>query len=174
MVGYGIIWVTITFLQCIIQKGTLQRILPGPQSNDWYRVSSALSFIGRVHIGARALLDINLVWLYRSALAYPSGEEEPEGGGGGILIVQIISTCLRFVKGGGWSAACGRDPEKLYQLANPLILERHDFDPKKRWYRATCDSDSPIGWHFKLLRSWRKISNSGCCHFNAQRCKLSC
>ncbi len=44
---------------------------------------SPLSFIGGVHIGARALLDINLIWS-----AYPSGEE------GVILLVQIISKGL--------------------------------------------------------------------------------
>jgi hypothetical protein len=40
--------------------------------------------IGGVHIGARALLDINLIWLAIS-LAHPSGEE-----GGDILLVQMI------------------------------------------------------------------------------------
>ncbi len=59
-------------------------------------VSSALSFIGGVHIGARVLLDINWYSLAIS-LAYRSEEE------GGILLVQMISTRLRcaYRKGGG-------------------------------------------------------------------------
>jgi hypothetical protein len=57
------------------------------------RVSSALSLIGGVHIGARALLDIDKVWPYRSP----------------ILLVHIISTCLlgAYWKVGRGSAPCG-------------------------------------------------------------------
>ncbi len=69
------------------------------QSNELARGNTELvqhfhSFIGGVHIGARALLDINLYGLAIS-LAYPSGSI---GGS-----VQIISTCLRYGKkrGGG-------------------------------------------------------------------------
>jgi hypothetical protein len=51
-------------------------------------VSSALSLIGGVHIGARArCFTFNLYGL-AILLAYPSGEE------GGILLIQIISTYL--------------------------------------------------------------------------------
>jgi hypothetical protein len=45
--------------------------------------------MGGVHIGAIALLDINLYGLAIS-LAYPSEEE------GGILLVQMIPNCLRY------------------------------------------------------------------------------
>jgi hypothetical protein len=51
-------------------------------------VSSALSFIGRVRIGARVLLDINLIGFGYIASLF-------QWGGGGILLIQIISTCLR-------------------------------------------------------------------------------
>ncbi len=44
--------------------------------------------MGGVHIGARAVLDINLYDLAIS-LAYPIGEE------GGILLIYMISTCNR-------------------------------------------------------------------------------
>ncbi len=62
---------------------------------DW--VSSAL----RSHRGKGAnSIDTCMIWLYRS---YPRGEE------GGILIVQMISTCLRgeYKNGRGESAPWG-------------------------------------------------------------------
>jgi len=75
-----------------------------------------------VYIGARALLDINGNGLAIS-LAYPSGEE------GGILIVQMISTCLRGTlrKRERKSAPCGADlhppPSKhLWRITFGLIL----------------------------------------------------
>jgi hypothetical protein len=46
------------------------------------------SLIGGVHIGARAVLDINLIWL--DSIARLS-----QWGGGGALLVQMTSTCLR-------------------------------------------------------------------------------
>ncbi len=53
--------------------------------------SSALSFIGKVHIGAGALLDINLIWFGHIARL-------SQWGGGDILLGQKISTCLRYAK----------------------------------------------------------------------------
>ncbi len=50
-----------------------------PQKNDWYRllsdhwVSSALSLKGGVYIGARALLDINLIWVWHYRSPIPVG-----------------------------------------------------------------------------------------------------
>ncbi len=49
------------------------------------RVSSVLSFIGGIHIVARALHVLNLIWFVES-LAYPSGED------GVNFLVQIIFT----------------------------------------------------------------------------------
>jgi hypothetical protein len=44
------------------------------QSNELTRVSSALSFIGGVHIGARALLDPKLIWfVYHTRLSQCGG-----------------------------------------------------------------------------------------------------
>jgi hypothetical protein len=43
--------------------------------------------LGGVHIGARALLDINLIWFDMARLSQ-------WGGGGCFLLVQMISTCL--------------------------------------------------------------------------------
>jgi hypothetical protein len=51
-------------------------------------VSSALLSIGKVHIGARALLDINLIWFGYSACL-------SQWGVGGNLLVQMISSCRR-------------------------------------------------------------------------------
>ncbi len=45
-----------------------------------------------VNIGAGALLDINLIWF--DCIARIS-----QCGGGGILLIQIISTCLRCARG---------------------------------------------------------------------------
>jgi hypothetical protein len=68
-------------------------------------------FEGGVHIGAKALLDINLiptpytVWLYRSP---------------GILLIQRISTCLRYanervgVRGGGQHSVRKADIERYF------------------------------------------------------------
>jgi len=41
-----------------------KRVFPkvNPQSNELTRVSSALSFTGGAYIGAKLLLDINLIW----------------------------------------------------------------------------------------------------------------
>ncbi len=50
---------------------------------------SALSFIGGVHIGARALHVLNLIW-FGYGFAYPSGEE------GGNFLVHMVYTCLRY------------------------------------------------------------------------------
>jgi hypothetical protein len=69
-----------------------------PQSTElstvpW--VSSALSFIGGVHFGARALHVLNLIWFgYIARLSQ---------WGGGNLLVQMISTCRpsRRGRGGG-------------------------------------------------------------------------
>jgi hypothetical protein len=47
-----------------------------------------ISLEGGAHIGARALLDIELIW-YGYIARLSSGEE------GDILLVQMISTCLR-------------------------------------------------------------------------------
>ena len=68
------------------------------------RVISALSFIGRVHISARALLDINLIWSgFNITLAYSRGEK------GDILLVPmdyyLPSLCLDKVEGGGEGSA---------------------------------------------------------------------
>ncbi len=53
------------------------------------RVKSALSFIGEVHIGVRALNVLNLIWFgYIARLS--------QWGGGGNFLVQMISTCLRY------------------------------------------------------------------------------
>jgi hypothetical protein len=53
-------------------------------------LSSALSFIGVVHIGARALHVLNLIWF-----------------GTGNFLVQMIFTCRRYVqRKGGRSAPC--------------------------------------------------------------------
>ncbi len=48
-------------------------------------------------MGARALFDINLKFLYglATSLDYPSVDDED------ILLVQVISTCLRYAKEGG-------------------------------------------------------------------------
>jgi hypothetical protein len=61
-------------------------------------LSSALSVIGGVHIGAKALHVLNLIWLALS-LSYPSGEE------GGNFLVQMISTCVPSREGGAWGSA---------------------------------------------------------------------
>ncbi len=60
------------------------------------RVSSALSFIGRVHIGARALHVLNLIWF--GQISRLSQWEET-----GNFLVQMIFTCLRYTqrRGGG-------------------------------------------------------------------------
>jgi hypothetical protein len=50
----------------------------------------SFSLIGRVQIGARALLVIDMVWLYHSPF--------PVERRGGILLVQMISTSLRGAK----------------------------------------------------------------------------
>ncbi len=59
-------------------------------------VSSALSLIGGVHIGAIALLDINLIWFgYIARLS--------QWGGGGYFPGSYHSTCLRCTwEKGGW------------------------------------------------------------------------
>jgi hypothetical protein len=46
----------------------------------------------RVNIGAGALLDINCIWFYYIARI-------SQLSGGGILLIQIISTCLRCARG---------------------------------------------------------------------------
>ncbi len=78
-----------------------------PQSNELTRepprVSSALSFIVGIHIGARALHVLNFYGLAIS-LAYPSGEE------GGNLLVQKISTCRHEEGGGGRHPVCKTHP----------------------------------------------------------------
>jgi hypothetical protein len=56
------------------------------------RVSSALSFIGGVHIGARALHVLCLIWFGWIARIYPGGE-------GGNFLAQMISTCLPSHRG---------------------------------------------------------------------------
>jgi hypothetical protein len=67
-----------------------------PQSTElstvpW--VSSALSFIGGVHFGARALHVLNLIWFgYIARLSQ---------WGGGNLLVQMISTCRPSRRGRG-------------------------------------------------------------------------
>jgi hypothetical protein len=65
-------------------------------------VSSELSFIGGVYIGARALLEINLIYcILAISLAYPSGEEW------GLLHVQMIYLPSRLEEGGrGVSTLC--------------------------------------------------------------------
>jgi hypothetical protein len=55
-------------------------------------ISSALSFIGGVHIGTRALFDINFIW-FAISLANPSGRRRV------FLLVQMISI-----------APCGLNP----------------------------------------------------------------
>ncbi len=68
----------------------------GPQSYELTRGTTelALSCKGGVHIGARALLDINLIWFgYIARLS--------QLGGGGILLIQIITTCIAPLRGGG-------------------------------------------------------------------------
>jgi hypothetical protein len=67
--------------------------------------SSALSFIGGVHISERALLAINLIWFdLTTSLVFP------KGGGGG-----YFTTCLRSaLRGrGGGSAPCGPSPHEF-------------------------------------------------------------
>ncbi len=59
----------------------LMNQLEGPLSEF-----STFFFIGGVHIGARAVVDINLICLAIS-LAYPKNGVE-----GGILLLQMIST----------------------------------------------------------------------------------
>jgi hypothetical protein len=61
-----------------------------------------------------------MVWLYRSPI--------PVGRRGVFYLFKFFLPAFAALRGGG-SAPCGRDPEKLNQLANPLVLERHDFDP---------------------------------------------
>ncbi len=61
----------------------------GPRVMKAPWVSSALSFKGGVHIGARALHALN--WLAIS-LAYPGGEK------GGNFLVQVISNCILYAK----------------------------------------------------------------------------
>jgi hypothetical protein len=62
---------------------------------------SALSFIGGVHIGARALFVPNLIWF--GFIARLS-----QWGGGGNFLVQTIFTCREEGRGGG-----GRHPVEL-------------------------------------------------------------
>jgi hypothetical protein len=67
--------------------------------------SLALSFIGGVYFGARALHVLTLIWFGCIARLSQWGAE------GGNFLVQIISACLRYVKGWrgrGSSALCGR------------------------------------------------------------------
>jgi hypothetical protein len=64
-------------------------------------VELLLLVIGGLHIGARALLDINVIWFgYIARLSR---------GGGGILLVQVISRYLPLfrLEGGGGSAPSG-------------------------------------------------------------------
>ncbi len=70
------------------------------QSNDWliwraHWVSSSLSFIKGVHISARALLDINLkwIWLYRSHI--------PVGRRGVFYSVKWYLPAFAALRGGG-------------------------------------------------------------------------
>jgi hypothetical protein len=64
-----------------------------PYSNELIRGTTDLvqhfRLQGEFHIGARALLDINFIWFGHIARL-------SRWGGGGILLVQIITTCLRF------------------------------------------------------------------------------
>jgi hypothetical protein len=52
-------------------------------------------YIGKVHIGARALLDIDMVWL---SLAYPIGEK-----GGKIYSFKLFIHVVASLRGGGVS-----------------------------------------------------------------------
>jgi hypothetical protein len=64
---------------------------------------------GGVHIGARALNNLNLIYGLATSLAYPIGEE------GGILLGQIISTCLATLTGRGRDPApCGASLLSVY------------------------------------------------------------
>jgi hypothetical protein len=61
-----------------ISSSPRRRGREGAQSNDLTRVSSALSIIGGLHIGTRALLDINLIWVAYIARLF-------QWGGGGVF-----------------------------------------------------------------------------------------
>ncbi len=69
-------------------------------------VSSALSFIGVVHINARALLYINLIWFGNIARLSQWGEEEEDN-----FLVQMVLPAVAMCRGGGGGgsapAPCG-------------------------------------------------------------------
>jgi hypothetical protein len=72
-----------------------QQLASPQKSNELTGGPSALSFIGRVRIGARALLDPKLIWFgYITRLSQ-------WGRGGGYLLVQMISTCRQGLRGMG-------------------------------------------------------------------------
>ncbi len=62
--------------------------------------SSALSLIGGVHIGARALLDINLIWFGYIACLSQWGE-----GGGGFYSFKLFLPAFAALRGGGGGGA---------------------------------------------------------------------
>jgi hypothetical protein len=69
------------------------------------RLGTAISLtffysVGGVHIGARALLDMNFIWFGYIARLFQLG-------GGGISFVQMISTCLRYTLRKGWDGGGG-------------------------------------------------------------------
>jgi hypothetical protein len=119
----------------------LHRILPQSNEAPPHWVSSSLWLIGGVHIGARALLDIQLTWfgwLYR--LPIPVGEEM------GILLAQMISTCRLGLKGSGGR---GQHPVEFTHL---LTFFRHLAFRKLR--PPTFYTGSPQGALIEFYHPW--------------------
>ncbi len=84
-----------------VSRPPAQIYLPclGPQCKELTKVSLARLFIGGVHIAARALHVLNLIWF---------GSPIPVGGEVGNFLLQMISTCLatRIGRGEGVGTLC--------------------------------------------------------------------
>ncbi len=98
-------------------------------------VGSALSFVGGVHINARAQLYINLIWFGDIARLSQWGEEEDN------FLDQMVLPAVDMCRGrGGGSAPGGRtlrthisvvnpEPVSSFRIRNPPDLVFDLYDP---------------------------------------------
>ncbi len=106
-----------TYCTCTVCTLYLLRVmnkLDGPLS-----YSSALSLQGEVHVGARALLDINLIWYRFSYIAHLS-----QWGGGGCFTRSndFCLPSLRLEEGEGASTLCLPSVKEVYCMPGDQSL----------------------------------------------------
>jgi hypothetical protein len=79
-----------------------------------------ISQLGGVHISARSLLDIKLIWFLAISLAYPSGDEE-----GVFFWFKLFLPAFAGPNGGGGTAPCGKNsPRSFWVARDPELIRR--------------------------------------------------